>query len=288
VNQRGAEILYRGILMPFSSDDDTIDFVFGVINWKEIVARDVAASIEREVEQALGEIHAQRTMTPIWADGPLSELGSEMEPLDLAGMEGPAADAPLADWLAFARDGAEQARTSESRTHGALYRAIGNAYDFALAAHDAPEDYAQIIADAGIKVQKRSPMTAIVKLVFGAGYDKTRLTEYAAALDHGWAAGMVAGSLTDYIESYVGGLKALVRDERALRRAEAPPRPDRSAKARVALKAAIGIEPAQIITDRDGFAVLIGRRDADGSLAIVAALPQDSALAPRVITAAAG
>ena len=34
VNQRDAEILYRGILMPFSSDDETIDFVFGVINWK--------------------------------------------------------------------------------------------------------------------------------------------------------------------------------------------------------------------------------------------------------------
>ena len=35
VNDRGVTIMYRGILLPFSSDDDTIDFIMGVINWKE-------------------------------------------------------------------------------------------------------------------------------------------------------------------------------------------------------------------------------------------------------------
>jgi hypothetical protein len=35
-NQRGDEICYRGILMPFSSDGDTIDFIYGVINWKTV------------------------------------------------------------------------------------------------------------------------------------------------------------------------------------------------------------------------------------------------------------
>ena len=33
-NQRPETICYRGILMPFSSDGDTIDFIYGVINWK--------------------------------------------------------------------------------------------------------------------------------------------------------------------------------------------------------------------------------------------------------------
>ena len=37
-NQRGATICYRGILMPFSSDGDTIDFIYGVINWKHVGA----------------------------------------------------------------------------------------------------------------------------------------------------------------------------------------------------------------------------------------------------------
>ena len=42
VNQRGHEICYRGILMPFSSDGDTIDFIYGVINWKDTSAEPVA------------------------------------------------------------------------------------------------------------------------------------------------------------------------------------------------------------------------------------------------------
>ena len=33
-NQREETICYRGILMPFSSDGETIDFIYGVINWK--------------------------------------------------------------------------------------------------------------------------------------------------------------------------------------------------------------------------------------------------------------
>src|ERR1700759_406296 len=38
VNQRSLNICYRGILMPFSSDGETIDFIYGVINWKAVAA----------------------------------------------------------------------------------------------------------------------------------------------------------------------------------------------------------------------------------------------------------
>ena len=38
-NQREETICYRGILMPFSSDGETIDFIYGVINWKRVDAR---------------------------------------------------------------------------------------------------------------------------------------------------------------------------------------------------------------------------------------------------------
>ena len=35
-NPVGETICYRGILMPFSSDGDAIDFIYGVINWKHV------------------------------------------------------------------------------------------------------------------------------------------------------------------------------------------------------------------------------------------------------------
>ena len=296
VNQRGSDILYRGILMPFSSDDETIDFVFGVINWKELANGQMRAALEEEVGDALRSAPLPGPTTAIWADGPTptpmpepapTTAQDEEEPLDLSGMEAPDEEAPLADWLALARDGAERVRVSEARSHAALYRAIGLAYDFALVAKARPDDYNALLTDYGIKAQARSPMTAIIKLVFGGTYDKTRITEYATALDHGWATGLGVGSLADYLASYAGGLKALVRDERALRRTQAPPRPDRRQKARTAMQAASALAPDTIATDADGLAVVVARREADGSLALVAALPQDSDLGQKVITAAA-
>ncbi|BAV66263.1 PAS domain-containing protein [Sphingobium cloacae] len=280
VNQRGADLLYRGILMPFSSDDETIDFVFGVINWKEAASRAETDALEREVSEALG-LPRDAEQEGL-ADPSVLDLTAS----DMIATPGPDADASLADWLAAARDGAEQARAGEARSHGALYHAIGLAYDFALAAQAAPEDYAELLADAGIKAQARSPMTAVVKLIFGAAYDKTRLTEYAAALDHARARDMERGALAAYLSAYEGGLKALVRDVRASRRADRPARPDRGRAARDAIRAAPPLTPQSILTDADGLAILVARREGDGSLAIVAALPEGSPLGAKVMLAA--
>src|SRR5437868_9450477 len=51
-NQRSANICYRGILMPFSSDGDTIDFIYGVINWKTVGEAVAPAACEDEPQAA--------------------------------------------------------------------------------------------------------------------------------------------------------------------------------------------------------------------------------------------
>ncbi|RSU61423.1 hypothetical protein [Sphingobium yanoikuyae] len=285
INQRGREILYRGILMPFSAQGDSIDFVFGVINWKEMASHALSVAIEREVDTNLLHNPPTRSDAPIWADGPGADEDDDV--LDLAGMEMPTEDAPLADWLALAREGAEKARTSEARSHAALYRAIGLAYDFALVTRRSAEEYAELLEDYGIKAQARSPMTAVIKLVFGATYDKTRITEYATALDHAAIASLPVGSFAAYLAGYDGGLKALVRDERAARRADMPARPDKRQTARDTMKCATALDPLAVATDNDGLAVVVARREADGTLAIVGALPEGSDLGQRVILAAA-
>src|SRR5205085_8874829 len=45
-NQREENICYRGILMPFSSDGDTIDFIYGVINWKTVGEAAAAPAVQ--------------------------------------------------------------------------------------------------------------------------------------------------------------------------------------------------------------------------------------------------
>ena len=300
VNQRGAEIMYRGILMPFSSDDDTIDFVYGVINWKEMASRDLTDALAEEVDQALRSAPVNSPAVSVWADGPSFHDGEataaspdedrdeldllpELELTETLELD---ASASLADWLAIARDFAQEARHNDARSRTALYRAIGIAYDFSLASRDAGADYAEMLADAGIKVQARSPMTAVIKLIFGADYDKTRITEFAGALEHGHAQGLSAGSLAEHLESYPGGLKGLVRDARAARHADRPTPADRKQIARERLKAAPVLPSENIATDEDGLAVLVARREADGTLSIIAALSGDAQLTANVLVSA--
>ncbi|HEY9554640.1 PAS domain-containing protein, partial [Allosphingosinicella sp.] len=229
VGQRGVNTMYRGILMPLSSDGDTIDYIYGVINWKEVADQDTAAGIAREAYRAAASL-ASAEASPVWADGPSAaplafadgssgDADDDQHDLDLA--LGP--DAGLADRLCAARETAEAVRTADARSRSALYRALGHAYDFALAAEAEPEDYAEILDDAGLKVQARAPMTPIVKLIFGAGHDKARLTEYAAALSHARREDVTAGGFMPFLEHFSGGLKGIIQAERRARRPE--PRP---------------------------------------------------------------
>ena len=293
VNDRGINIMYRGILLPYSSDDDTIDFIYGVINWKEAATAELVSALQVEVEEALAELPQHREHVPVWADGP---AGGAIETIDEAIADElelgayvedeaePSDDSALADWLYAARNSANVAAESDVRGREALYRAIGRAYDFSLAAARYRQDYAELLADAGLKVQDRAPMTPVVKLIFGAGYDKTRLTEFAAALDYAHRNGLPQGRLADMLATQDGGLKAIVQAERRARKMEkggditavatADPRPRlRSARARDLTEFAQGSEE---------FVVLVARRDADGSVVLVGAL-EDAALTDKVL-----
>jgi hypothetical protein len=83
-NPTGETICYRGILMPFSSDGDAIDFIYGVINWKHVDEQNETAA---EAADALGDQHGVM-------DEPL-ELTEPVEP-EVAHFETqPTADQPL-------------------------------------------------------------------------------------------------------------------------------------------------------------------------------------------------
>jgi hypothetical protein len=274
VSQRGHNTLYRGILMPLSSDGEAIDFIYGVINWKEMADADTASVLVSQVEAAVAAAPSPPAALGadalVWADGPNADFVETLPeaPVDDATLSlWP--DAPgLADRLSAARFCAEEAAGADHRSRHALYRALGHAWDFALAAADAAEDYAELLEDAGIKAQARAPMTPIAKLVFGAQYDKTRLTEFAAALSWAEREGVAAGALAEHIENYEGGLKAIVAAERAARRPAA--KPDAWAELRARLHSQRPLARVDIfIAGEAEFVLLVARREADG-LAILA------------------
>ncbi len=72
LGQRGHNTMYRGILMPFTSNGEDIDFIYGVINWKEIADSETSAKIARDAAKAIASSHAPES-SPVWADGPNAE-----------------------------------------------------------------------------------------------------------------------------------------------------------------------------------------------------------------------
>src|SRR5437764_3194048 len=127
VNQRDENICYRGILMPFSSDGDAIDFIYGVINWKTVAevgqSETVAPTASEDEPQPVEDIpelvleqvfeseveetvaaepeDAEPADHPAWEDGPSGE--PELGPVVTAEEEAqppvhfPWQDGPLAD-----------------------------------------------------------------------------------------------------------------------------------------------------------------------------------------------
>lgn len=394
VNQRGATILYRGILLPFSSDDEGIDFIYGVINWKEMADQQTTDELMLEIDQALEQSDDAETAVdgddeeviprepdPVtdWADGPGAEnsaddvvdlgAGSTYSPLisrtpntrgdfpapsfgspsfdaeqeePLPAEEAPAAtDTPLDltssmlappsltslnlsrkafaipladddsqydedqsdggqnhvtlyagheeeglyDCLAAARELAHAARSCEDRSRSALYAAVGRAYDFSLVAQESAEEFDELVSENGLTVQERAPMTPVVKLVFGADYDKTRLTEYAAVLTHAHRMEVRRGELADFLARAEGGLKGVVQAERQLRREESGKQGEEvdGPQERLARKLR-AIEPMSfdaIEADGDEFGLVMIRRLPSGEVVMLGEITGDLPLVER-------
>lgn len=296
VNQRDATILYRGILLPFSSDEArSIDYIYGVINWKELADQQTTDELMTEIGEVLSR-KPRRASEPLtdWADGPAAL--PEVDDRDVrSGQPVPVVDVPqpidaegaetmgLADWLAAAREMADAAHSSEDRTRATLYAAIGRAWDFALAARKEPESFAELIEDAGLTMQDRAPMTPVVKLVFGADYDKTRLTEYAAALMYAQRLGLERGELGRFLGDMPGGLKGVLKAERQARRQESGRRPRETGPEAVfgRLRALPPLPLDEVSREGDEFAVLVVRRLPTGEVALLGEVAGDEALVER-------
>ena len=288
VSTRGFNTMYRGILMPFSSDEDSIDFIYGVINWKELVDAEAQAKLDAEIAAAVRTTPSTIVTAPVWADGP--SAGRDVERLDEADETERDDDAiapvgaSLREQLALARDSATAVRTADTRSRSTLYRALSRAHTFAAAADADPEAYETLLDMAGIAVQLRAPMTPIVKLVFGVEHDKTRLTEYAAVLAYARRIGVAAGALRAFLDTFEGGIKGVVKAERLARAPLAKVRPDpRALLAERPTLASVALETAS----SSGHYVVLLARVRDGEmLDIVATMADDSTLIERAMRCA--
>lgn len=197
-------------------------------------------------------------------------------------------DAPpegLYDCLAEARELAQAAQNTEDRSRKALYEAVGRAYDFSLEAQENTDGYEELLSDNGLTFQDRAPMTPVVKLVFGADYDKTRLTEYAAVLMHAHRVGVERGTLGTFLREAEGGLKGVLNAERQARKEEQGKPVDNKREVRGNLaKKLRKMEPLALADlDEEGaeFALVMVRRTPEDELIVLGEVPEDVPLVER-------
>ncbi len=186
-NKAREKILYRGILLPFSDDGENINFILGAIRW-----------ISEEEKIAAEKAPEESDVTP--------ETSVIQEDADTASV--------LQDCLEGCRVLVQGQNPADARSRKSLYEALGAILDFHKLCLSNPTSFGELLKAEGLKTQKRAPFTPTLKLCFGRDYDKTRLTEYAAALAFAQKNGQDGKSLPDFLDDYPGGIKGCVQAER--------------------------------------------------------------------------
>lgn len=212
-----------------------------------------------------------------------AEMALDAEPDEMApaasAVVSASSDDELFDMLAQCQSAAADLARFDSRSRAALYETLSLGYDFHLVSQRKQEAYQELLDKTGITMQSRAPVTPIIKLIFGQGYDKTRVTEYAAALGYADREGVPQGGFQGFVESFEGGIKAMVKAERAARNfGRGNEAIDRLEAAKTVLRerpALMTVEQGALHTavdDEDEFVLMVARRDSSGGFAVLDAV----------------
>ena len=148
------------------------------------------------------EVHEQAAAPePQHEEAAVPEAAETVAPVALEGS--------LQNKLTEVRAHAEEARQTRLRANSALYEGLGAAYDFALDAEEAPEEYLRLVEAQGLKIQLRSPMKPVVKLAFAETCDEPTIKQLEAVLAWAFDQELPRGTLAERIEA-AGGIAPIL------------------------------------------------------------------------------
>jgi hypothetical protein len=179
---------------------------------EEPEVEEVTADPEAMIEEPVAEESAAIEDVP--ADEP-EVVETDMATNDLPPESNPApvaSEGALQNKLADVRAKADEARQAKLRANTALYDGLSAAYDFALDAEDAPEEYLRLVEAEGLKIQLRSPMRPVVKLAFNGLCDDSTIKQLEAVLAWALDNELPRGSLAEQIEA-AGGIGPILSGE---------------------------------------------------------------------------
>ena len=166
---------------------------------EEFVEESASEPAAQADEEALAEEAAIRAEEPV--EETAFEPAEDTAPVALEGS--------LQNKLTEVRAIADEARMARLRANSALYEGLGAAYDFALDAEEAPEEYLRLVEEQGLKIQLRSPMKPVVKLAFAGTCDEPTIKQLEAVLAWAFDEELPRGTLAERIEA-AGGIAPIL------------------------------------------------------------------------------
>jgi len=162
-----------------------------------------------EIEETIAEeLQAEEPVTVAAPPEPIEVIEKTKQAEQPSGE----AEGPLQDKLTQVRAMADEARLAKLRANSALYEGLSAAYDFALDAEDAPEEYLRLVEAQGLKIQLRSPMKPVVKLAFDGMCDDATIKQLEAVLAWAFDQELPRGALAEKIEA-AGGIGPVLSGE---------------------------------------------------------------------------
>ncbi len=158
-------------------------------------------------EQPLAELPPEELPT---VEEPADEYAAketmaiEQPEVEHAEQPAPALEGSLQSKLTEVRAKADEARAAKLRANAALYEGLAAAYDFALDAEDAPEEYLRLVEAQGLKIQLRAPMKPVVKLAFDGLCDDSTIAQLEAVLAWALKEELPRGTLGERLEAEGG------------------------------------------------------------------------------------
>jgi hypothetical protein len=118
----------------------------------------------------------------------------------------------------------EKEDQNHNRSRDSLYNILPAIYGFYEHCENLPDEFQEILNKSNLKIQARAPYTPVLKLCLGHDYDKTRLTEYSAAMWLAHETGISKNDFQSYIRNFPGGIKGCVKEARTYKKTGRPSR----------------------------------------------------------------
>jgi hypothetical protein len=211
----------------FSKLLDSIAGLTGFYGSQPVKVEPVIESSPEEVEEPTVEEHFDEPLAedcaaeeataeepPVeetWAEEPVVEQAAKPAPVEQPTR---ASEGSLQNKLTDVRAKANDARLAQIRAQAALYEGLSAAYDFAVDAEEAPEEYLRLVEAQGLKIQLRAPMKPVVKLAFDGMCDEGTIKQLEAVLAWALKEELPRGSLLEHIEA-AGGVGEILNGKKA-------------------------------------------------------------------------